>query len=240
MSHTATLPDATLTERAQQAIGQIAVELPGATAICRRLTLDFGGGAQIPRAQACHQKNLNTAAVLAELARLDRPATDVAPLLPNAMIDHILERFHAVHREQLPELIRMARRVESVHRDNPHVPHGLADHLEAMEAELLDHMAKEEAVLFPALRQGVQGAVAMPIQVMRAEHTGHGAQLERLMALTNDANPPPGACNTWRALYAGIAQFSDDLISHIHTENNLLFPQFEVQKGGCGSGCGCA
>ena len=47
------------------------------------------------------------------------------------------------------------------------------------------------------------------------------------MALTGDATPPTGACNTWRALYAGIAQLSDDLITHIHLENNLLFPQFE-------------
>ncbi|AOW15087.1 iron-sulfur cluster repair di-iron protein [Hydrogenophaga crassostreae] len=239
MSHTATLPNPAITERAQQAIGQIAVELPGATAIFRRLKLDFCCGGQIPLSQACEQKQLDTAAVLAELARLDRPATQEAPQSPSAMIDHILERFHAVHREQLPELIRMARRVEAVHRDNPNVPHGLAAHLEAMEAELLDHMDKEESVLFPALREGVRSGVGVPIQVMRDEHTGHGEQLDRLMALTNDANPPPGACNTWRALYAGIAQLSDDLIQHIHTENNLLFPQFEVQKG-CGSGCGCA
>jgi regulator of cell morphogenesis and NO signaling len=239
MNHAATLINPEVTERAQQAIGQIAVELPGATAIFRRLKLDFCCGGQIPLAQACEQKNLDTAAVLAELARLDRPATEATPQSPNALIDHILERFHAVHREQLPELIRMARRVEAVHRDNPQVPHGLAAHLEAMQAELLAHMETEETLLFPALRQGVKNGAGVPIQVMRDEHTGHGEQLERLMALTNDATPPPGACNTWRALYAGIGQLSDDLINHIHTENNLLFPQFEVQKG-CGSGCGCA
>ena len=239
MNTATALPTRATEERAQQAIGQIAVDLPGATAIFRRLKLDFCCGGQIPLAQACEQKNLSTAEVLDELARLDRPAVQTTPQSPNDMIDHILERFHAVHREQLPELIRMARRVEAVHRDNPHVPQGLADHLEAMETELLDHMAKEETILFPALRQGAKGGVAMPIQVMRSEHVGHGEHLERLMALTHDATPPPGACNTWRALYAGIAQFSDDLINHIHTENNLLFPQFEVQQG-CGSGCGCA
>lgn len=239
MNHAATLIDPEVTERAQQAIGQIAVELPGATAIFRRLKLDFCCGGQIPLAQACEQKHLDTAAVLQELARLDRPAIEATPQSPNAMIDHILERFHAVHREQLPELIRMARRVEAVHRDNPQVPLGLAAHLEGMEAELLAHMEKEEAVLFPALRQGVQSGMEVPISVMRDEHTGHGEQLERLMALTNDANPPPGACNTWRALYAGIGQLSDDLINHIHTENNLLFPQFEAKQV-CSSGCGCA
>jgi regulator of cell morphogenesis and NO signaling len=155
------------------------------------------------------------------------------------MIDQNLTRFHALHREQLPELIRMARRVEAVHRESPDVPAGLAAHLEHMQAELLAHMEKEESVLFPLLREGSHRMAGVPIQVMRDEHTGHGEQLERLMKLTHDANPPPGACNTWRALYAGIGQFSDDLIHHIHMENNLLFPQFEAAPA-CGSGCGCA
>ena len=67
-------------------------------------------------------------------------------------------------------------------------------------------------------------------------------RFKALNALTNNANPPAGACNTWRALYAGIAQLNDDLINHIHLENNVLFPQFEaaVAEQGSGSGCGCA
>ena len=84
-----------------------------------------------------------------------------------------------------------------------------------------------------------------PMGMLRAEHTQHGAMLEKLMALSNNANPPHGACNTWRALYAGIGQLHDDLINHIHLENNVLFPRFEPQpmaQAGCGSGsgCGCA
>ena len=240
MTTATALPVHPAAERAQQPIGQIAVELPGATAVFRRRKLDFCCGGQVPLAEACEQKGLVTTEVLDELARLDRPTTVATPQTPNQMIDHILARFHDVHREQLPELIRMARRVESVHRDNPNVPHGLADHLEGMEVELVSHMAKEEMVLFPALRANAPQDMRMPINMMRTEHVDHGEQLERLMALTNDANPPPGACNTWRALYAGIAQFSDDLINHIHTENNLLFPQFEVEQAGCGSGCGCS
>ena len=235
MSHAATLDHPT-DDRAQQAIGQIAVNLPGSTAVFRRLKLDFCCGGQVALQTACEAKGLPLDAVLAELAQLDRPAAQAAPQAPAAMIDHILERYHAVHREQLPELIRMARRVEAVHRENPDVPVGLAELLETMEAELLGHMALEEQVLFPLLRSGGQGADSGPIQTMRDDHTGHGAQLERLMALTDDANPPRGACNTWRALYAGIAQLSDDLINHIHLENNVLFPQFEVQVQ---TGCGC-
>lgn len=219
--------------RAQQAIGQIAVELPGATAVFRRHKLDFCCGGQIALQEACERKQLSLETVLAELDGLQRLDVDVAQQPVREVIDHILERYHAVHREQLPELIRMARRVEAVHRDSPHVPVGLAAHLETMEAELLDHMAKEENILFPLLRVGGHGMAHHPIAVMRHEHTSHGEQLERLMALAHDTKPPAGACNTWRALYAGIAQLADDLINHIHLENNLLFPQFEPQPAAC-------
>lgn len=232
----ATTPDAGL---AQLAIGQIAIELPGATAVFRRLKLDFCCGGQVSLQDACTQKGLDTAAVLAQLAPLQRDG-QAAPDArdPAALIDHILTRYHAVHREQLPELVRMARRVEAVHRDHPAAPHGLAELLATMEVELLEHMEKEEEVLFPALERA-QSGVEGPIGVMRDEHTGHGALLERLAALTGDHTPPMGACNTWRALYAGTAQLTEDLISHIHLENNLLFPRFEA-AGGCGGACSCA
>ena len=210
----------------QQAIGQIAVDLPGATAIFRRLKLDFCCGGQISLTEACEHKGLDTARVVTELAGLRRE--DTGPESPDApaLIDHILTRYHAVHREQLPELIRMARRVEAVHRDHPEVPHGLADHLEVMEVELLEHMEKEEQVLFPAIEARTPQMQA-PIGAMREEHTGHGQMLEQLVALTHEHTPPQGACNTWRALYAGTAQLTNDLISHIHLENNVLFPRFE-------------
>ncbi|MGI9133875.1 MAG: iron-sulfur cluster repair protein YtfE [Rhodoferax sp.] len=220
----------------QQPIGQIAVELPGATAVFRRLKLDFCCGGQISLQQAVGDKGLDLRAVVADLAALQR--SDEVPALgqPADMIEHILRRYHAVHRAQLPELLRMARRVEAVHREHPAVPVGLADLLEKMEQELLSHMEKEEQILFPMMLEEKQTMVRHPIQMMRHEHIDHGATLERLSALTHDATPPEGACNTWRALYAGIAQLHDDLINHIHMENNMLFVQFEAASDGAGCG----
>jgi regulator of cell morphogenesis and NO signaling len=218
---------------ADQQIGQIAVQLPGATAVFRRLKLDFCCGGQVPLAQAAADKGLDVDAVLRELSALQRSDALPAAASASALIDHILARYHEVHREQLPE-----------HRDNPHVPAGLADHLEEMHEELLSHMLKEEQVLFPMLKIGGNPFVGQPIGMMRAEHVDHGEALDKLNALTNDATPPQGACNTWRALYAGIAQLGDDLINHIHLENNVLFPQFEATAAasqGCGpSGCACS
>ena len=202
----ATAPTTPLPLSAEQQIGQIAVQLPGATAVFRRLKLDFCCGGQVSLAKAAADKGLDADAVLAAL-------------------------------------IRMARRVEAVHRDHPQVPVGLADHLEAMHEELLSHMLKEEQVLFPMLKNGGNPFVGQPIGMMRAEHVDHGEALDKLNALTNDATPPQGACNTWRALYAGIAQLGDDLINHIHLENNVLFPRFEASAApaqACAtSACGC-
>ena len=228
-----------------QAIGQIAVQLPGATAVFRRLKLDFCCGGHVSLDQAASDKGLDLQAVVHELSALQRPTELPDAGTPTELIDHIVARYHEVHRAQLPELIRMARRVEAVHRDNPNTPHGLADALETMEQELLMHMHKEEAVLFPMLRAGGNSFVSQPIAMMRHEHNDHGEALEHLASLTNDITPPMGACNTWRALYTGLAQLREDLINHIHLENNLLFPRFEQAQTqgsqGCGGGgCGCA
>lgn len=225
-----------------QAIGQIAVQLPGATAVFRRLKLDFCCGGHVSLDQAASDKGLDLQAVVHELSALQRPSELPDLGTPTELVEHIIARYHEVHRAQLPELIRMARRVEAVHRDNPNTPHGLADALETMEQELLMHMHKEEAVLFPMLRAGGNSFVSQPIAMMRHEHNDHGQALEHIAQLTHDITPPPGACNTWRALYAGLGQLREDLISHIHLENNLLFPQFEqAQPQGCGGGrCGCA
>lgn len=239
-----TTAPATVALSADQQIGQIAVQLPGATALFRRLKLDFCCGGQVPLATAAAEKGLDVNAVLSELAALQRPNALPEIGEPGALVDHILTRYHDVHRAQLPELIRMAHRVEAVHRANPDMPAGLGDLLEKIQQELLSHMQKEETSLFPMLKSGGNPFVGQPIGMMRAEHVDHGAALDQLNALTHDATPPEGACNTWRALYAGIAQFGDDLINHIHLENNVLFPQFEAAPaaaGGCGSsGCACS
>ncbi|UXY13657.1 iron-sulfur cluster repair protein YtfE [Chitiniphilus purpureus] len=212
-----------------QPIGQIACDIPGATALFHQHKLDFCCGGGKPLREAAAKKQVDAAALaqalLALAASQTRTAVDWRTASNDALIDHILTRYHARHREQLPELVRLARRVEAVHAERADCPHGLADLLAAMEQEMESHMQKEEQVLFPMLRQTSPQAVPGPISVMRFEHDQHGETLARLAALTHDFTPPAEACNTWRALYAGAAQLCEDLMQHIHLENNVLFLQ---------------
>lgn len=209
---------------ADRPIGEIAASLPGAAAIFRRYKLDFCCGGASALATEAARRDAPLAAIEAALAALT-PGPSELPKATDALIRHIVARFHEVHRRELPELIALARRVERVHADSPDAPAGLSALLAEMEIELEDHMAKEEQVLFPMMRRS-HPLVATPIAVMRHEHDTHAAQLRALEAITQGHAPPQGACTSWRALYAGTRKLAEDLVEHMHIENNILFPRF--------------
>lgn len=208
-------------------VGEIAATLPGATAVFRRYGLDFCCKGDVPLADSARQRGIDVAEVEAALSSLD--ATVAGATVPDdtaGLIGHILSRYHEVHRRELPELFELARKVEETHAKHARVPHGLADLLERMAAELETHMIKEEIILFPAMTQASPGMLSAPISCMRHEHDDHGAHLQRLAEITGRFEAPADACRSWQALYAGVAKLSDDLMQHIHLENNILFPRF--------------
>lgn len=92
-----------------------------------------------------------------------------------------------------------------------------------MQNELLMHMMKEERMLFPMINQGVGRGAAMPISVMMHEHEEHDRAIARLKELTDNFQPPEGACGSWTRLYALAKEMVDDLNDHIHLENDILF-----------------
>lgn len=206
-------------------LGDLARDLPGATRVFHAHDLDFCCAGRQRLDEAAAARGLDVAAIVRELESLPPVAqgeTDWRGTGTTTLIDHLLSRYHEVHRQQLPELIRLARRVEQVHGERDSCPNGLAEALVAMQQELESHMQKEEQVLFPLLSRQASG-VEMPISVMRFEHEQHGEALANLLTLAHGFVPPPGACTTWRALYQGLRQLREDLMQHIHLENNILF-----------------
>ena len=218
-------------EMIDQSLGQLARRIPGATRVFDAHHFDFCCAGNRTLRTVAAAAGVDADSIVAELRTLEdraanSEANDWSTATDTELVDHILARYHAVHREQLPELIRLARKVEQVHGDRAECPHGLADHLAAMAQELESHMRKEEEVLFPMVARGHGAMARMPITVMRMEHDDHGVALRRLEALTDGITLPRAACNTWRALYAGLKTFREDLMQHIHTENNILFERF--------------
>lgn len=223
---------ATVEPMTDLSVGEIATRVAGATSVFRRFGIDFCCHGNVALKEAATRAGLDVGVLEEALSQLDvagaaEPAQDTA-----AIIDHIVSRYHEVHRRQLPELITLSRKVEHVHAGKTGVPAGLADLMQQALGELEVHMRKEELILFPAMRRHSEGQLDGPISQMRHEHIDHGAFIEQITEMTDNFTPPEGACGTWRALYAGAARFKDDLIEHIHTENNILFPRFETVSAG--------
>src|SRR4030042_48960 len=57
-------------------------------------------------------------------------------------------------RAELPELISLAAKVETRHAEKGSCPRGLRAHLEEVHRAVLEHLAKEEQVLFPMILGG--------------------------------------------------------------------------------------
>ena len=213
---------------AERTLGEIARELPGAAAVFRRYRLDYCCGGDQSLSAAASAGGVDAGEIERELAAL-APAPAEAPEEPLPLIDHILARYHETHRRELPELIALAQRVEERHAQHPEVPQGLARLLEHISEAIEEHMQKEERILFPMMRAGAMPMIMGPIEVMQHEHVEHGERLRQLEALTRNHTPPVDACTSWHALYAGTRKLVDDVMQHIHLENNVLFPQFGAQ-----------
>jgi regulator of cell morphogenesis and NO signaling len=210
---------------ADRQVAEIAASLPGATQVFRAHKIDFCCGGQVPLAEAAAKGGVPLPALEAELARLEGAVSDV-PQDSAALIAHILTRYHETHRRELPELVRLAAKVEARHAGHPAVPRGLQQLLQDTAEALEEHMLKEEQVLFPLMQAGGHPMIHMPIGMMRHEHDEHGGRLAQLEALTHDCVAPPEACASWQALYVGLRKLVDDVREHVHLENNVLFPRF--------------
>ena len=120
---------------ASRSLGDIAASLPGATAVFRRHKLDFCCGGSESLEQAARHKEIDLAPIEAELASLS-PEPNTVPDDVDGLIELIVDRYHQVHRQEMPELRALAKRVEAVHAEHPAVPKGLSELLARMRGEI--------------------------------------------------------------------------------------------------------
>lgn len=217
-------------------VGELVAERPGRSRIFQTFKIDFCcQGARTLR-EACERRDVEADAML---ALLEAEAENKGASMPNPadlptdkLIDYIVKTHHQYLRDELPRLYLMAERVANVH--GRHTP-SLVEIFRTftnMASELAEHLAKEEQVLFPAIlamsrREQVPQNLEGPLACMFHEHEQVGTALGQLRDLSHGFQPPPDACNTYRALFAGLQDLEEDLHRHIHLENAVLFPTVE-------------
>ncbi len=210
-----------------ETVGQLVVERPEASRVFGKLGIDFCCGGKRPIAEVCRDRGLALDEVLALLEQRCRGRRGAAGRTPlTELVSHIVERHHTFTRAELDRLGPMLDKVARVHGERHPEMVEVAALFRAFSADLMLHMRKEEAVLFPAIGQleaGREVALATPIACMRSEHEVACSELARMRALTSGFSAPSGVCNTFRAALAGLAELEADLHQHVHLENNVLF-----------------
>lgn len=225
----------TATPLATQTVGDLVAEDYRRAAALKRFGIDFCCGGKVSLDAACRTKGVTLDDVVEALAASDSHGVATLPRVaawpPSLLVDNVVHEHHTYVRETVPVLRAFTEKVARVHgAERPELVE-IANLFGCVADELATHMTSEEDVVFPrikALEAGrADGGPALRdlVDEMEAEHDEAGRLMAEIRRLSADYTPPEGACNTYRAAFAKLEEFEDDLHRHVHLENHVLFPK---------------
>lgn len=230
-----------MTTLQERTVADVVTENIKAAHIFKKHGIDFCCGGGISIAKACEKAKVDPDVLISELVNLENApdrASDYNSWKLDFLADHIINVHHHYVEESSPLLLQYAKRVNHVHGHHYTELAEIESLVTKVVQAMASHQKKEELILFPfikklvkAEREGTEvppihfGSVENPIHMMEEEHEEAGEILRRISELSDNYTPPQGACNTYRAFYAKLDEFEQDLHHHIHLENNILFPK---------------
>lgn len=232
-----------MTFTSSSTVREIALQLPSSIRIFEAFGIDYCCGGNKSLMQASQQAGVSPERLLEKLSELDVQSADpdFSPWQQaslSSLTQHIAERHHEFVRNEVPRLNSLFEKVRSRHGSaHPELtPMSLL--FGFLGEDMLNHMQKEEQVLFPYIERLEQdseqgtlppatpfGSVDRPVDCMMRDHEKTGREIQQIREWSNGFTLPEGACLTYRALYAGLREFEQDLHRHVHLENNILFPR---------------
>ncbi|HNR07862.1 MAG TPA: iron-sulfur cluster repair di-iron protein [Saprospiraceae bacterium] len=227
-----------------ETLGQIAAKDLRKAEVFKKYGLDFCCGGKKTVKQACAEKGLDVTRIEQELQQADKlPTAQALPYQEWSLAflsDYIINTHHLYVKKSLPELEAYAIKVAAVHGGNHPELAEIKALVQDLKAEMTTHMAKEEKIVFPYIKnlEGVASrgvavfdSITQPVHQMEIEHESAGLLLEKIRQLSHDYQAPQDACGSYRMLYSMLEAFENDLHLHVHLENNILFPKsIELEK----------
>ncbi|MCC5916855.1 MAG: iron-sulfur cluster repair di-iron protein [Cryomorphaceae bacterium] len=223
-------------------IGSLVSDNFRTVSVFHKYGIDFccGGGKSLQH--VCESKQLDVDKVMLEIEEaLSLERTEVDALHKYSLrnlVNYIELKHHKYIEENTPMIQQFLDKLVNVHGERYPELNQLRNVFNNLAKELAGHMKKEELILFPFIRsmedkvnngEGLPGSgfgsVQNPIAMMEHEHEHAGNDIETIQKLTNNFTPPEQACNTHRITFEKLLEFRDDLMIHIHLENNILFPR---------------
>ena len=208
-------------------VAELVLEQPSRARVFEELGLDYCCGGKTPLAEACEARGVpvhEAVAALGAAAELPASERDWTNVPLPELCDHIVSDHHNRLRAELPRLDALLEKVVRAHGDERPSVVELRDTFSALRGDLEQHLAAEEAQLFPLVRAGGPYD-AEQVRELEHDHEWAGSALARMRELTDGYDLEQAMCNTHRATLDGLHELELDLHQHIHEENNVLFPR---------------
>jgi regulator of cell morphogenesis and NO signaling len=219
----------------RQAVAAVVLEHPECAPVFQRHRIDFCCKGELSVGAACAERRVDREALVVELNRAidERRGSvpnDARAMSTAALVAHIVSTHHAYLRRTLPFLCALAEKVGHVHGKRQPKLRALAAVVGALNETLIPHLDEEEQTLFPALMmKGADHiALARDLRSMRHDHLAVGKLLDRLREESDDYLVPEWACNSYRTLFAELANLESDTLRHVHLENHVLALRFHA------------
>ncbi len=237
-----------MTWNENQTVREIAIADPTTIRVFESLGIDYCCGGRRPLSDACECVKVPVARVLEMFAEAAQSPAEQgtrwndAPLA--AITAHIVDKFHALARQEIVRLQPLLEKVSSKHGAQHPELLAIKELFTAIGQELYPHMLKEEQIVFPYIQTmesavmaqrpitpAFFGSLQSPIAKLLADHDDAGELTSKIRALSNNYQAPAEACPSYLGLYQGLKEFERDLHQHVHLENNLLFPKAIAMEG---------
>jgi regulator of cell morphogenesis and NO signaling len=224
----------TITITANSLVKDIVNEVPKTSDVFKKYRIDFCCGGNIPLSQAAGH---NTDTVIEELMVVCEKNQSQETNLEvwtdsDTIIDHVINHYHRATAEELTMLSPYVTKVSKVHGTSHPELLKVYELFYELKKELLEHMAKEEEVVFPLIKKLANGtvenreeAINMIVELEK-EHDHAGAILKELRSVTSDFSLPLDACGTYTLVYRRLEELEGLTFMHVHLENNILFPRY--------------
>jgi regulator of cell morphogenesis and NO signaling len=221
-------------------VAQLAIVHPGALPVFTKYNIDYCCGGHRSLEEACHRLGLDPEKIRTEIQQTSPTDAIQALRFDNwssiLLVDFIIKNHHSFVRKAIPELEALLEKVCDRHGNDSLELLQIREAFLDLSEELLSHMEKEENVLFPAIKRlesenqennSARRIIQASITEMEDEHEAAGNLVKQIRSLSSNYTPPDFACPTFQMTYQKLKEFDNDLMRHIHLENNILFERYE-------------
>ncbi len=213
--------------------------------VFRKYDIEFCCGGKLPLQIACDNKGVDTDKVIRDLhlvtrdirissANLDFNEWDI-----DFITDYIVKVHHQYIRKALPQLKVQLEQFAEGHKKKFEYLEELLRSVNQFGKTVLVHLEHEEEIIFPYIKQIAHAyqsrasyasllvrTLRKPVDdIMQHEHDVTARMLKRWRDLTSNYTTPQHACISHQVVFKKLRELDNDIVQHLHLENDILFPK---------------